>query len=396
MKRVVRAIMVIAGGCLPLLVFAQDDTGVADGIHSMQSVLDGIYDQMIPLCGKLIDVGRGIAGFAAIWYIASRVWRSLANAEPIDFYPLLRPFTICIAIGFFGGVIGLIRGVMEPTVSGTGAMLEDSQKAIAVLLQKKEEAVKQTEYWQMYVGETGSGDYEKWYKYTYPGETVDDESWTDVIGNDIKFALAKASYNFRNAIKQWMADVLDILYEAAALCINTIRTFILVILSILGPLVFGLSVFDGFQYSLTAWLARYINIFLWLPVANILGTVLGKIQENMLQIDIQQVQSTGDTFFSSADAGYLIFMVIGIVSYFTVPTVANWIIQAGGHNALLMKTTGMSSTVAGGAASMAGGVGGTGLQGAGNIASAPFHIAEGYNSASEHGHLRNKLSGGKE
>ncbi|QEC69276.1 conjugative transposon protein TraJ [Panacibacter ginsenosidivorans] len=366
MKMCVKAISTIAVICMPVLLFAQDDGAVADGIHSMQSVLDNIYDEMIPLCENLIDVGRGIAGFAALWYIASRVWRSLANAEPIDFYPLLRPFAICIAIGFFSGVIGLIRGVMEPTVSGTNAMLEDSQKAVATLLQQKEEAVKQTEYWQMYVGETGSGDYDKWYKYTYPGETVDDESWTDVIGNDIKFALAKASYNFRNAIKQWMADVLDILYEAAALCVNTIRTFILVILSILGPLVFGLSVFDGFQHTLTSWLARYINIFLWLPVANILGTVLSKIQENMLQIDIDQVQATGDTFFSSTDAGYLIFMVIGIVSYFTVPTVANWIVQAGGHNALLVKTTNMSSSAAGDAVSMTGAAGTQFLRDLGN------------------------------
>lgn len=357
MKRCVRAIVVMAVSCVPAVLFAQDGDGVADDLHSMQSVLDTIYDQMIPLCENLIDVGRGIAGFAALWYIASRVWRSLANAEAIDFYPLLRPFAICIAIGLFSNVIGLIRGVMEPTVSGTNAMLTDSQKAVAVLLEKKEEAVKQTEFWQMYVGETGSGDYEKWYKYTYPGETVEDEGWMDVIGNDIKFALAKASYNFRNAIKQWMADVLDILYEAAALCINTIRTFILVILAILGPLVFGLSVFDGFQHTLTAWLARYINIFLWLPVANVLGTVLSKIQENMLQIDIEQVQATGDTFFSSTDAGYLIFMVIGIVSYFTVPTVAGWIVQAGGHNALLMKTTNMSSSMAGSAVSMTGAAG---------------------------------------
>lgn len=353
MKKCVRAIVVIAVSCVPALLFAQD-SGIGDDIHSMQSVLDGIYDEMIPLCENLIDVGRGIAGFAALWYIASRVWRSLANAEPIDFYPLLRPFAICIAIGLFSSVIGLIRGVMEPTVTGTSAMLEDSNKAVATLLEQKEKAIKETPFWQMYVGETGSGDYDKWYKYTYPGEDASDEGWMDGISNDIQFALAKASYNFRNAIKQWMADVLDILYEAAALCINTIRTFILVILAILGPIVFGLSVFDGFQHTLTAWLARYVNIFLWLPVANVLGTVLSKIQENMLKIDLEQVQATGDTFFSATDAGYLIFMVIGIVSYFTVPSVANYIVQAGGHNALLVKTTNMSSTVAGGAASMTG------------------------------------------
>lgn len=356
MKMCVRAITAIAVMCIPALLIAQDGGGgLADDIHSMHSVLDQIYDDMIPMCSDLIDVGRGIAGFAALWYIASRIWRHLSNAEPIDFYPLFRPFAICIAIILFPSVIDLINGVMQPTVDGTAATVKDSDKAVAVLLEQKEEAIKETDFWQMYVGETGSGDYDRWYKYTYPGQDVKDEGWFEGIGNDIKFALAKASYNFRNAIKQWMSDVLEILYEAAALCINTIRTFYLIILAILGPLVFGLATFDGFQHTLTAWLARYINVYLWLPVANVFGSIMGKIQENMLKIDIEQVKQTGDTFFSSADAGYLIFMIIGIVGYFTVPSVANYIVHAHGGHALLSKVTSVSGTTALNTASMAGG-----------------------------------------
>jgi len=156
--------------------------------------------------------------------------------------------------------------------------------------------------------------------------------------------LAKASYNFRNAIKEWMSEVLNVLYEAAALCINTIRTFYLIVLAILGPLVFGIAVFDGFQHTLTVWMARYINIFLWLPVANIFGSIIGKIQQMMLQLDIQQVQQYGDTFFSPTDVAYLIFLIIGIVGYFTVPSVANYIVNAGGGNTLLYKTTSLFSS----------------------------------------------------
>ena len=110
-------------------------------------------------------------------------------------------------------------------------------------------------------------------------------------------------------------------------------------LAILGPLTFGLAVFDGLQHTLSVWIARYINVFLWLPVANIFGSIIGKIQENMLRIDIQQVERYGDTFFSSADTAYLVFMVIGIVGYFTVPGVANYIVHAGGGNALLFKAS---------------------------------------------------------
>ena len=200
----------------------------------------------------------------------------------------------------------------------------------------KQEAIKNTPYWQMYVGATGGGDRDKWYKYHYGDKS---ESFFKSIGNDVKFAFAKFSYSFRNSIKQWMSEVLKVLFEAAALCINTIRTFYMVILAMLGPLVFGLAVFDGFQHTLTVWLARYINIFLWLPVANIFGFVISKIQENMLKEDLKQIATNGDTFFSTTDTGYLIFMIIGIIGYFTVPSVANYIVNAGGGNTLLYKVS---------------------------------------------------------
>jgi conjugative transposon TraJ protein len=331
-------LIVGAGILLPNVSHAQ----VAGEIESFRTVLDSLYAEMIPLSSQLIDVGRGFAGFAAMWYIAARVWRHIANAEPIDFYPLLRPFAIGLAILMFPTVLTIINSVLTPTVTGTAAMVDGSNNSVAYLLRMKEEAIQKSPLWQMYVGSDGEGDKEKWYQYTHPdGE---EEGIIEGIGNDVRFAMAKASYNFRNSIKQWMSEILHVLYQAAALCINTIRTFYLVILAILGPLIFGLSVFDGLQHTLTVWLARYINIFLWLPVANIFGSLIGKIQENMLKVDINQVNQYGDTFFSSTDSAYLIFMVIGIIGYFTVPSIANYIVHAGGANALLYKATNMFST----------------------------------------------------
>jgi conjugative transposon TraJ protein len=325
------------GLILPFISHAQ---GIADEMKGLHGVLEQLYDEMMPLCSQLIGVGQGLAGFAAMWYIASRVWGHLSRAEPIDFYPLFRPFVIGFCVLFFPTVVlGVINGVMKPTVTATAAMVEGSDKAIAVLLQKKEEAIKKTDVWQMYVGESGSGDRDKWYKYTHDNEDPSDEGFFESIGNDIKFAMSKASYNFRNSVKEWMSEVLRVLFEAASLCIDTLRTFQLIVLAILGPLVFGIAVFDGFQHTLTVWIARYINIFLWLPVANIFGSIIGKIQEKMLELDISQVQDYGDTFFSRTDMAYLVFMIIGIIGYFTVPSVANYIVHAGGGGALGHKVT---------------------------------------------------------
>ncbi|SEK23571.1 Bacteroides conjugative transposon TraJ protein [Parapedobacter koreensis] len=319
----------------PVPAFGQS----AAEIRDLQSVLDTVYSDMLPLCSRLIGVGRGIAGFAALWYIASRVWRQIAAAEAIDFYPLLRPFAIGLAVLFYPVVLAVLNGTLKPISDVTLGMVNDSDRAIATLLKQKEEAVKNSSHWQMYVGESGKGDIEKWHKYTYPDDgTGGDETWWDkAIGNDIKFWMDKQSYAFRNNVKQWLSEILQVVFAAASLCINAIRTFFMLVLGILGPLVFAFSVFDGLQHTLTVWIGRYINVYLWLPVCNLFGSIIGKIQEKMLILDISEIGQEGDTMFSATDTAYLIYLIIGILGYFSVPSVANYIVHASGANSLMQR-----------------------------------------------------------
>jgi len=354
--------------------------GVADNISSLQTVLDNLYEEMIPLCEDLIGIARGIAGFAALFYIATRVWRHIANAEPIDFYPLFRPFVLGFCISFFPLVIDLMRGLLKPTEIATAEMVTQSNESIKTLLALKAEALKSTRAWRMYVGASGEGDKQNWLKYTNDldesGPKVEEGMFTS-LGTDIEFAMSKAEYRFKNSVKEWMSEILNILFQAAALCINTLRTFQLVVLSIIGPLVFGLAVFDGLQHTLSAWIAKYINVYLWLPVCNIFGAILAKIQVQMLKLDLSQINSAGNTFFSASDTGYLVFMVIGIIGYFTVPSVAGFVVNAGGGGAMMSKVSSLVMSSGGGAASMAGAIGSRAMNGANNIADAGKFLREG-------------------
>ena len=62
-----------------------------DNLHQ---ILRSLYEQMMPLCGDMAGVAKGIAGLGALFYVAYRVWQSLARAEPIDVFPMLRPFAV--------------------------------------------------------------------------------------------------------------------------------------------------------------------------------------------------------------------------------------------------------------------------------------------------------------
>lgn len=323
----------------PFDLFAQVGNNQIGGFHQ---VLDNLYMDMIPLSSQLIGVSRAIAGFAAIFYIGSRVWKHIAQAEPVDFYPLLRPFALGLAILLFPSVLALMNGILQPISNVTNAMVVGTNSSIAELLAEKKRIQDAGFYGELYPFDDGVDESELYYKYANPEEASSNPSIIERFSTSIRMTMERVAHEFQTSIKRWMSEILQVLFMAASLAINTIRTFYLIVLAILGPLVFGLAVFDGFQQTLNNWIARYINVFMWLPVANIFGAIIAKIQENMLRIDLAQLGNEGKTFFSQADTAYLIFMVIAIIGYFTVPSVANYIISPGGRDSLLHKATGMA------------------------------------------------------
>lgn len=73
--------------------------------ENLHQILRSLYDEMMPLCEDMAGVAKGIAGLGALFYVAYRVWQSLARAEPIDVFPMLRPFAIGLCIMFFPTVV---------------------------------------------------------------------------------------------------------------------------------------------------------------------------------------------------------------------------------------------------------------------------------------------------
>lgn len=328
MNRSIRGVLITAGCLLPAIAIAQ--TGVSAAATGLQAVLDQLYTDMLPQSSQLIDTGRLLAAFGALLFIGIRVLKHIARAEEIDILPLLRPFVIGMVIALYPYLIALLNGVLSPTVTGTAQMQKNANDAIQVMLQQKQDALKGTADYQLYGTNDGAGNEALW-EAMNPDISLNPALQ---ITAPFLFSISKAYYNTKNQIKVWLSGILELIFEGAALCINTLRTFNLIVLAVLGPIVLGLSVFPTFGSSLQGWLARYVNVYLWLPVANLFAAILGNIQVNMLKLDIDQIQQTGSTFFSSTDVGYLLFLVIGIAGYFSVPSIASYIVQAASNDAL--------------------------------------------------------------
>ena len=91
--------------------------------ENLHTILRVLYDDMMVLCYPMSQVAMAIAGIGALLYIAYRVWQSLAQAEPIDLFPLMRPFAIGICILFFPTlVLGSLNGILSPLVKATHSL----------------------------------------------------------------------------------------------------------------------------------------------------------------------------------------------------------------------------------------------------------------------------------
>jgi conjugative transposon TraJ protein len=313
-----------------------------DNLHQ---ILRALYDEMMPLCSNMTGVAKGIAGLGALFYVAAKVWQSLARAEPIDVYPLLRPFALGLCIMFFPTfVLGTINTVLSPVVRGCNDLLQTQTFDMNEYRQQKDKLEYEA---LMRNPETA---------YLASDEEFDRQleelGWSpsDMITMTGMY-MDRAAYDIKKSVRDWFRELLELMFQAAALIIDTLRTFFLIVLSILGPLAFATSVYDGFQSTLTQWITRYISIYLWLPVADLFSSVLARIQTLMLQRDIEEL-SDPNFIPDGSNSVYIIFMIIGIVGYFTIPTVAGWIVSAGGtsgYNRNITKAGVLAGAAAGAA-----------------------------------------------
>ena len=264
-------------------------------MDNMHGILRQLYTDMMTLCEGMTSVASGIAGLGALLYICYRVWQSLARGEAIDLFPLLRPFALGICIMFFPTlVLGSLNGILSPVVQATHSLMVGQTFNIEHYMEQRE-ALEREERERLPAD-------------SYYAEDPEMERELDALGLDEqtrstldKMDEERSSWSFKGWLMKGLAYILELAFAAAAAVIDALRTFYLVVLSILGPLAFAIAVFDGFQSSLTNWLSKYVSIYLWLPISDLFSAIIARLQILSLQ------QET-----TSGTAVTLIFMVIGI------------------------------------------------------------------------------------
>lgn len=280
---------------------------------------DTLVDSGVNHARLLVDMARAIGGIAAFFYISKRIYEQLIADNPVSILPLLRPFALVLVITFWGPFVNLLLAPTKGLTHLSEAVYADKKHIVKERLEDKQQAILSTDLPLFYENEEKEADL--WDKGVNLILTTYNIFSGRAIQNQINFYMMDAT-----------RQLLESFFEVLVYLIAFLRTVFCVLLVIFGPLVFALSIFDGFQDNYLQWIARFINVNLYLPIALLILSIVQEILIYVLEMEIAQINAMliyePKLFFVSN----LIVPVCGIIGMAMVPKISSWIIHASGTN----------------------------------------------------------------
>jgi len=265
----------------------------------------------------LVNMARAIGGIAAFFYISKRIYEQLIADNPISLLPLLRPFALVLVISFWGPFVQLLMVPTKGLTKLSESIYADKKHIVAERLEEKQEAILYADL---------------------PAFQENEEKEATLWDKGINMLLT--TYNIisgralQHQINFYVMDVirqlLEALFEGLIYLIAFLRTVFCVLLVVFGPLVFAISIFDGFQDNYLGWIARFINVNLYLPIALIILSLVQEVLIFVLEAEITQIKSTLIYMPSLYYVSSLVVPLCGIAGLMMVPKIASWIINASG------------------------------------------------------------------
>ena len=308
---------------------------------SMVSGLDRIYEQAMEYSDVIATSAQLICGILAFIYIGSKLWKSWAQGEPIDFYAMLRPFAVGLLILFFSGFTFCLDSLVSPVTEVTAYVRQSAVESVSE---------KQSHYERL---QLAFRDRKAEYERSKEEEREQLSVWRSIKRSleNIESGLSSALSGIGSAVTGFLIELGSVLvgiFSAATVYFYRIYvTTARIVLVLIGPFALALSIIPGFESNLKSWVAQYINVSLYLPICNIIGFVqslivteclyspsISTLEElNMVEMT-ETVISDVANFTVMNNVASILLGIIAIMLYSHVPTFANWILKGDGSGGL--------------------------------------------------------------
>lgn len=287
-----------------------------------------LFDSVIGRIDGLTNICFLLCGLFAFAYFANMLMKTWAKGEAIDFHALLKPFVIGLLTINFSFVYGMIDGLFEPVNNYTAEISKVDQKGIEKVKSSLEEV---------------KGEYEEI-------EAKFEESsgtgfWSGVIGvtSTVKF-FDNLYLNCIDLLLWGLEYVSAIAFGAVKLVIRTISLAFRIVLIVFGPFAFALSVLPMFKDNWKSWIVKYLNVTLFIPIANLMDLIISQLHITLIESHIAIYQSAiaqigeggapVENTMSTLTISYIIFLIAFLVLYLMVPSIASYIVNSSSMESL--------------------------------------------------------------
>ena len=287
---------------------------------SMWTTLETVRDTV--LSGKIGALTSIAAILAAILAAASllKLSKDYIQGQPLDIWDLLRPIILLTLVCLFRPM------VLDPLDSIVNVFTRDAADAVSV---STGEYVKQ---WAENIGKMDA--------YTIQNSMQDAAKEIAEIAEDhsgigrffctawiaIKKVIMHRFHLMSMGIGTLVGAILFLFVKILLFIQQILCNTYLMMNSLLGPFIMALAILPGYETGLKNWVARYIQIAMWIPIGYF-----------VMYINLQ----VGKAFCTLAAAGQtglamdwfmIALQIVALVSIASVPKMAAWVIESTGAN----------------------------------------------------------------
>ena len=289
-------------------------------ILSIWTTLETVWDTV--LSRKIEALSSTAAVLAAILAAATllKLSKDYIQGQPLDIWDLLRPIILLTLVCLFRPM------VLDPLDSIVNVFTRDAADAVSV---STGEYVKQ---WAENIGKMDA--------YTVQNSMQDAAKEIAEIAEDrsgigrffctawiaIKKVIMHRFHLMSMGIGTLVGAILFLFVKILLFIQQILCNTYLMMNSLLGPFIMALAILPGYETGLKNWIARYIQIAMWIPIGYF-----------VMYINLQ----VGKAFCTLAAAGQtglamdwfmIALQIVALVSIASVPKMAAWVIESTGAN----------------------------------------------------------------
>lgn len=351
-----RIVIVTILAFLPMILFAdteqevsffQGDNAFEDWFMQVFAQIDlQVWDEANLVAG----LGRAIGAIGALIYLGYLGYQMQEGARPWEVTPMIRPIIVALILSNWANFCQLIQypfqTASDPSVTLFNEIQEEAEDRRILRYEKQiqliDAAIEAKAREDAKIAELEAVE--------NANET--DESWWD-IGDleDLFLPIQEWAIRFDFKFQKLVANLIDS-FSLSIMRICTYFIFVLqkvwgYVLITLGPIAIGMSLIPGFENSLNAWIAKFININLYSFIAYqiinigqmmIIGAYNMEIDrmnqiigEEGVPTDLVVLTNfvTNNGFITTTMFTAVAYLITGILVLMT-PSIADSIVSAGG------------------------------------------------------------------